>query len=139
MRAVLPALEMLVTRASCLPLAVLTLLAGCAVTSADGERLRPGSSEFRSYVERVFREQNRVASDLAFALEAAPAGSAAADLGAAEDALLEACEGLNELAALRRDDQRLGPKRGLQAARTAADCENAARAGRAALDARTSR
>jgi hypothetical protein len=118
-----------------LPLAVLTVLAGCAVTSADGQRLRPGSSEFRAYVEQVFREQNQVASDLAFALEAASAGVPPEDLAAAEDALLMACAGLNELAALRRDEQRLGPRRGLKAARTAADCEIAARSARAALDA----
>lgn len=119
-----------------LALPVLAVLAGCAVTSADGARLRPGSEEFRAYVEQVFRAQNRVASDLAFALEAAPELPPSADLAAAEDALLAACAGLNELATLRRDEQRLGLKRGLAAARTAADCETATRAARTVLAAR---
>ena len=59
-----------------------TILAGCAVLTADGERLRLTSPEFRAYVERVFREQNRAADQFAFALEdehGAPAGFAAAE------------------------------------------------------------
>jgi hypothetical protein len=99
-------------------------LSGCAaVPAADGGRLRLGSAEFRGYVERVFREQNRVADELAFALEAS--GARDAGLAAAEDALLAACAGVNELATARRDERRLGVKRSIHAARTVADCERA--------------
>ncbi|HET7132153.1 MAG TPA: hypothetical protein VFJ95_07890 [Gammaproteobacteria bacterium] len=108
-------------------------LAGCAaVTTVDGQRLGLASADFRTYVERVFREQNRVASDLGFALEdrSDPA------LTAAEDELLAACAGVNELATLRRDEQRTGLRRGAAAARTVPACEQATRAARAALRAR---
>jgi hypothetical protein len=100
----------------------LVLLAGCAaVVTVDGQRLTLTSEEFRSYVERVFREQNRVADDLAFALEAP--GAEPNDLAAAEQRLLEACAGVNELATARRDEQRLGMRRSLGAARTVPQCE----------------
>ncbi|HEX5048382.1 MAG TPA: hypothetical protein VFX89_14795 [Gammaproteobacteria bacterium] len=111
--------------------AALAGLAGCAaVTTADGQRLGLTSPNFRAYVERVFREQNRVASDLGFALEdrADPA------LAAAEDELLAACAGVNELATLRRDDQSPGLKRGSAAAHTVPGCEQATRDARAALE-----
>ena len=60
------------TRALLLP-PVLVLCACASVTTAAGERLALTSPEFRAYVERVFREQNRVASELAFELEDAAA------------------------------------------------------------------
>jgi hypothetical protein len=115
-----------------------TLLAACAVTTADGVRLGLASDEFRAYVERVFREQNKVASELAFALDDATAsgGAEPPDLAAAEEALLEACSGLNELATSRRDQEQLGVKRSASAARGAPDCERAARAAQAVLDKR---
>src|SRR4051812_5468360 len=97
---------------------------GCAtVTTVDGQRIGLTSAEFRAYVERVFRDQNRVASDLGFALEdrTDPA------LAVAEDDLLAACAGVNELATLRRDDQRPGLKRGSAAAHTVPRCEQATR------------
>jgi hypothetical protein len=109
----------------------LLLLGGCAaVPTADGERLRLASPEFRTYVERVFREQNRVADALAFALEA-PAPQSA--LAAAEQRLLEACAGVNELATARRDETKLGIRASVRAARTVPDCEEAARAADAEL------
>ena len=102
-------------------------LAGCAaVPTADGEKLRLGSAEFRDYVERVFREQNRVADDVAFALEAP--GSPSPELAAAEQQLLAACEGVNELATTRRDERRLGMRASVRAAHTVPDCERATRA-----------
>jgi hypothetical protein len=102
-------------------------LSGCAaVPTADGERLRLASVEFREYVERVFREQNRVADEVAFALEAP--GPREADLGAAEQELLAACGGVNELATARRDERRLGLRSSFRAARTVPDCERATRA-----------
>jgi hypothetical protein len=108
-------------------LCMLMSVAGCAaVPTADGQRLRLGSSEFRDYVERVFREQNRVADAAAFALEAP--GSQDAGLAAAEQGLLAACAGVNELATARRDQRRLGIRNSARAARTVPDCERAARA-----------
>lgn len=109
----------------------LLLLAGCAaVPTADGERLRLTSPEFRAYVERVFREQNRVADELAFALEA-PGSSAA--LAGAEERLLAACAQVNELATARRDEAELGIRASVRAARTVPSCEEAARAAEAEL------
>jgi hypothetical protein len=115
--------------------AVPALLAACAVTTADGTHLGLASNEFRAYVERVFRDQNKVASDLAFALDDATAsgGSAPPELTAAEDALLKACAGVNELATSRRDQQDLGVGKSASAARTAPDCERATRAAQRAL------
>jgi hypothetical protein len=104
----------------------LVCLAGCAaVPTADGQRLRLGSAEFRDYVERVFREQNRVADAAAFALEAP--GTQDHDLAAAEQELLAACAGVNELATARRDQRRLGVRKSARAARTVPDCERATR------------
>jgi hypothetical protein len=101
-------------------------LPACAVSTAGGERLTLTSPEFRAYVERVFRDQNRIADELAFALES-PAGEQDA-LAAAEQGLLAACAGVNELATARRDAQRLGPRRSAQAARTVPRCEAATQA-----------
>ena len=113
--------------------AVSASLVGCAaVTTADGTRVAFGSDDFRAYVERVFREQNRVADELAFALEGARSADEAS-LGAAEDGLIAACAGLNELAASRRDDQHVGVRRSAAAARHAPDCERATLAAQGVL------
>ena len=105
----------------------LLILCGCAaVPTADGQRLSLGSDEFREYVERVFREQNRVADAVAFALEAPDAQDT--ELAAAEQELLAACAGVNELATARRDQERLGMRVSLRAARSVPDCERATRA-----------
>jgi len=97
----------------------------CAtVATVDGERLALTSPEFAAYVERVFREQNRVADALAFALEDAPGERP--DFIAAEQALLAACAGVNELATARRDDQSLGLRRSSANARSVPACERAA-------------
>ena len=102
------------------------LLSGCATVAAtDGQRLSLTSDEFRVYVERVFREQNRVADELAFALEAP--GGQRGELAAAEQRLLEACAGVNELATARRDELRLGMRRSLSAAKTVPQCEASTR------------
>ncbi len=109
-------------------------LSGCAaVPTADGPRLRLGSAEFRDYVERVFREQNRVADAVAFALEAPNVQDPG--LADAEQELLAACAGVNELATARRDQRRLGMRTSVRAARSVPDCERAARA----VDARLAR
>ena len=112
--------------------ALLLILSGCAaVPTADGQRLSLRSAEFREYVERVFREQNRVADAVAFALDAP--GEQDAELAAAEQQLLAACAGVNELATARRDQQRLGMSDSLGAARSVPDCERATRAAEARL------
>ena len=105
----------------------LLILSGCAaVPTADGQRLSLLSDEFRDYVERVFREQNRVADAVAFALEAP--GTQDTELEAAEQELLAACAGVNELATARRDQQRLGVRTSVRAARSVPECERATRA-----------
>jgi hypothetical protein len=114
-------------------LAATMILAGCAVLTADGERLGLTSPEFRAYVERVFREQNKVADQFAFALEGergAPAG-----VTAAEQSLLEACAALNELATARRDERHLSLRQRSTAARSVPMCEQTMRASVATLEA----
>jgi len=112
--------------------ALLLILSGCAaVPTADGQRLSLRSAEFREYVERVFREQNRVADAVAFALDAP--GEQDAQLAAAEQELLAACAGVNELATARRDERRLDMRDSLRAARSVPDCERATRAADARL------
>ncbi len=116
---------MLVRRA--VLLAATVVCQGCAtVTTVDGQRLGLASAEFASYVERVFREQNRIADALAFALEGDAAGRA--DLMEAEQSLLTACAGVNELATARRDGEGLGLKRSATNARSVPTCERAAQA-----------
>ena len=113
---------------------LLLSLSGCAaVPTADGQHFRLGSDEFREYVERVFREQNRVADAVAFALDGP--GAHDAELAAAEQELLAACAGVNELATASRDQRRLGLRCSLRAAKSVPDCERAARA----ADARVAR
>lgn len=99
--------------------------------TADGQRLSLRSAEFRDYVERVFREQNRVADAVAFALDTP--GPEVPELAAAEQELLAACAGVNELATARRDQQRLSMADSLRAARSVPDCERATRAAEARL------
>ena len=114
------------------PSCLLVLVSGCAaVSTADGERLSLRSEEFRAYVDRVFREQNRVADELAFALEAAD--GARNELAVAEQRLLDACAGVNELATARRDEVGLGVRRSLGAARSVPECEKATQAVAATL------
>ena len=131
--AVLPrfvGLFMRVTRA--VPLAAICALQGCAaVVTADGQSLTLASAEFRTYVERVFREQNRVADALGFALE--DAAAAPAELVAEEQTLLTTCAGVNELATARRDGERLGFRRSARAARSVPACEQATTSAVAAL------
>ena len=113
-----------------------TLILGTAcvsVTTLDGERLTAPSSEFRAYVEGVFREQNRVATDLAFALESAADTADKDEIEAAERDLIAACAALNEIATERRAGRELERSRQKEAARSAPQCERAMRAAEAAL------
>jgi hypothetical protein len=113
-------------RATLCSFAIAVLAAGCAITSADGERMRPGSDAFSDYVESVFRRQNQVATDLALALEDEPDDTAR--YSALEDAeleLLQACRTLNELAEASRGGDEPGGLGALKRARLAPDCERA--------------
>jgi len=110
---------------------------GCTVvTTAQGERLGMRSAAFRSYAETVFRQQNQALDELALQLDAGLDTDELVELEAAEVELLAACARLNELAARRRDQRRLGLGRQWRAARTTPDCERALLAAQALLDAR---
>lgn len=84
--------------------------AGCVATveTLGGERHRVSSDAFRAYAEGVFRDQNRVASALAFRLDEARDldREARAALEQAESRLLDDCGELNAVAVRRRDGQR---------------------------------
>jgi hypothetical protein len=113
-------------------------VSGCAagrVTTPDGTRLALPSAAFRAYAESVFREQNRLADALAFALEDLPAGNGAREqaLLDAEAALLTACAPLNELAAARRDERVLGRSEQAKLARQAPVCDAQSRQAQAVL------
>lgn len=114
--------------------ALLLGLGGCAVTSVDGTRMGLKSDEFADYVESVFRRQNEVASALALELESEePEGARYDELDAAELELLNACVGINELAARQRDGDPLGGLKALKRARRTPECERATTIAAAAL------
>jgi hypothetical protein len=107
-------------------LALVGMVTGCAVTSGDGQRLRPGSEAFADYVESVFRRQNEVATELALAIDdEVPGSDRFAALEDAELGLLLACRTLNELAEARREGESPGGLSALRRARVAPDCERA--------------
>lgn len=122
---------MSVVRVALLLIALVAVSSCATVVTVDDARLHVASPEFRVYVERVFREQNRLLNELAFVLEDSP--DAAPLLLAAEEALIDACGGVNALATARRDSVKLGMRRDLQLARSAPACELAARQAAAAL------
>jgi hypothetical protein len=101
-------------------------VAGCAVTAVDGTRMGLKSDDFAAYVETVFRRQNEMASELALAIEAEdPDSERYAALDAVELALLDACLGINELAARQRDGEPLRGLKALARAKAAPACERA--------------
>jgi hypothetical protein len=105
-----------------------------SVTTLDGERLTAPSSEFRTYVEAVFREQNRVATDLAFALESAADAATQGEIEVAEGELIVACASLNEIATERRLGGELSRQRQIDAAKSAPQCERATQAAAVTLE-----
>jgi hypothetical protein len=114
--------------------AVVLGLGGCAVTAANGTRMGLKSDEFADYVESVFRRQNEVASALALELESEDTASERYErLDAAELELLDACVGINELAARQRDGEPLGGFKALKRARQAPECERSTANAAAAL------
>lgn len=84
-------------------------------------------------MERVFREQNAVATALAFAQDEA-SGVRYDTLLEFEDALLTACAELNALAAARRDSRALGVREQARMATTAPGCEATTQGTQEALD-----
>lgn len=109
--------------------------AGCAVTSADGRRLRPGSDAFADYVEAVFRRQNEIATALSLALDTETVDTPRyLRLEDAEIALQTACSQLNAMALAQRDGRDPGGLGALRRARSAPDCELAAASASAALE-----
>jgi len=106
-------------------LAAMAALAGCAgsVMTAEGDRLGLRSDEFAAYAESVFRRQNVVLDALSFALDERPGDER---LLLAEERVLDACAGLNEIALRRRAGEAVRPLSGLRAARRVPACESAA-------------
>jgi len=130
--AVTPSFRSIMVFARSAAVALLLILSGCAaVPTADGQRLSLRSAEFREYVER---ERDRVRDAVLLAKHALDApGEQDAQLAAAEQELLAACAGVNELATARRDERRLDMRDSLRAARSVPDCERATRAADARL------
>jgi hypothetical protein len=116
-------------------LAMLTAPAGCLtrVRTASGAAVSLDSPAFREYAAAVFRTQNGIATRIAFLMEDATDPAEHARLLALEESLLEACMGLNALAAAERDGRPLGKLEAWQAARAVPACEAQARAAEAAL------
>jgi len=107
-------------------IAIAAALSGCAVTSSGGERMALRSDAFSAYVEAVFRYQNDVSTDLAFAIDdESPDSERYAALDALELELLTACRGLNELARAARNGEPVGGFGALKRARAAPECEHA--------------
>ena len=100
-------------------------LFGCAgsVRTAEGDRLGLRSDEFAAYAQEVFRLQNVVLDALSFELDERPDETF---LLLAEERVLEACAGLNEVAVRRRDREAVRALRGLRVARWVPECESAA-------------
>jgi hypothetical protein len=110
-------------------------VAGCAVTSVDGDRMRLKSDRFADYVEATFRRQNAVSTDLAIEIDEEGADSVRYTiLETAERRLLADCRGLNELARARRDGESASGLGALKRARGTPDCERATAAAEAALE-----
>ena len=101
---------------------LLALFAGCAssITTLDGRDLSLNSTEFREYFEAVFRDQNDVATQLAFAQSDS---DDSADWLELEDDLFAACAGLNELVLARANARVISPGRQARLAATAPNCE----------------
>lgn len=107
-------------------IAIAMFLSGCAVTNVGGLRMALGSDAFSAYVEDLFRRQNNVGTELAFAIEDEPVGGERHTmLEAAELELLTACRGLNQIARAERDGESVGGFSALKRAKSAPDCERA--------------
>jgi hypothetical protein len=125
-------------RAVCATVAALALM-GCAtvVTTAQGQRLRTNSGEFRDYAEEVFRTHNEVATSLAYALDdveaAGPNTGPYQRLANADDRMMKACSPLDELAVARRDNRQVSLRQLTAMARSVPDCERATLAAQASI------
>ncbi len=114
-------------KASLIPVMGITLVA-CAgvIERPDGRIMALNSKEFRAYVGAVFRHQNRLADALAFAIVDGDSESHLQRLENAEQRLISACAGVNELATAERDGAKLGVWRKRRLARQVVDCQIAA-------------
>jgi hypothetical protein len=99
--------------------------------TGGGERLRSTSAEFRAYAEQVFRTHNDVTTSMAYAIDdlegAADADRRREGLIDADDRMMRACSGLNEIASARRDNRTVSLKKRAAAAKRVPDCELASR------------
>ncbi len=112
-------------------------MAGCITTkTADGRRLVMGGEKFKSYVEQVFRQQNRVIDDLIYVLPEIEQTDEdlASRLLQAESEMLESCRHLNSLAASYRDKRKPGFFKRTKVSRSVAHCDRAAQKTQSLLD-----
>ncbi|MDH3510120.1 MAG: hypothetical protein OER85_04605 [Gammaproteobacteria bacterium] len=118
------------TRWCCLMIG-LTGLTACAplVTTADGNRIRTNSAEFRDYAAQVFRVHNEITATLAYTLDDLESSGAHSEAVArlidADDRMQQACYAVNEIAIARRDEQKVPLKQLKRAAELVPGCENA--------------
>jgi hypothetical protein len=109
-----------------LTLGLLLGMPGCAVTSADGDRMPAKSEAFSTYVADVFQRQNEISTELSLALDGEEPGSARyLVLENAELDLFTTCRGLNQIARSRRDGEQIRGLGALKRARQAPACERA--------------
>lgn len=89
--------------------------------------MRLKSDAYADYVERVFRLQSEVSTELAFLLADEDPGSLRyPQLADADDAVWSACLGINELAAEHQSGDRPAGPGALKRARGVPECERAA-------------
>jgi hypothetical protein len=107
-------------------LGIVLALAGCAVTSQDGQRMGIRSDPYAAYVRDVYRQQSEVSDTLIIALdEADPDSARYAELDAADLAVLTACRGINELASAEQSGDSPRGLAALKRARQVPECERA--------------
>ncbi len=109
---------------------VLTACSTVTTHTPDGRKETRTVEEFRQYAEEVFRRQNEAASAVIFWLDELEDDSpdTYTALEASEARMLQACQALNQVAARRRDQQRVGLGRKRAVVRTIGACEVATQA-----------
>ncbi len=115
-----------------LPPALALALAACATVQVhypDGRTERHSREAFASYVEAVFRYQNRVVNDLIVATSLSPDPAALEDaaLMRAERDMAAACQALNTAVAARLEGREIGFFHKLELPRAVPACEAASR------------
>lgn len=107
----------------------LITLSGCITLAPEGEA-------FREYAERVFREQNQVTDEIMWRMPDIEVKNPdlATQLAQAEMEMFAACEPLNELAILYRDQQKPGLIKKFSSARSVRSCDQATQSATTLLD-----